>query len=83
MDSAHSSVHIVQTDRQIRDRGTELLDVCHRPLEKLPCVLLLEIFALGRWLLTGGLRASASGYRMMTNRWSAVICVLVVGVETP
>ncbi len=38
----------------MQDRGTVLLDVFHRLLEKLPCVLLLEIFALGRWLLTGG-----------------------------
>lgn len=30
-----------------------LLDVFHWLLAKLPCVLLLEIFALGRWLLTG------------------------------
>lgn len=30
-----------------------LLDVFHWLLAELPCVLLLEIFALGRWLLTG------------------------------
>lgn len=54
MDSAYSSVHIVQRVWQIQDRGTVLLDVFHWLLEELPCVLLLEIFALGRWLLTGG-----------------------------
>lgn len=52
MDSASS--YRCDRLREIQDRGTVLLDVFHRLLEKLPCVLLLEIFALEKWLLTQG-----------------------------
>lgn len=52
MDSASS--YLSDRLRELQDRGTVLLDVFHRLLEKLPCVLLLEIFALGKWLLRQG-----------------------------
>lgn len=43
-----------QTDRDTGQRDSAFGCVSQAFRKKLPCVLLLEIFALGRWLLTGG-----------------------------